>query len=168
MALKGIRGRLDLNNNETKDVTVSESGNKVALDVNIVSGATGGGGSGTSNTTAANQITQISEAQSTNAKLDALEVLLTDIETNTSVTGTGDASASNQSLILAELQSQRDPLAPPSNTVSVDISYVTGSLGSQLVSTREFLDGPLSTGTVIKTITYTYDANENVTGIEVS
>lgn len=83
MSIRGLRGRVGTDTNETKDVTVSESGSKVAIDVNVVGGASGGGG----DASAANQALQILESEETNTKLEQLRIILEAIETNTANSG---------------------------------------------------------------------------------
>lgn len=66
MAISGLRGRLEKTKTETKDVTVTESDDKVALDVNIVAGGASGGA------TLAKQDIQI-------ARLDSIITQLTSV-----------------------------------------------------------------------------------------
>jgi len=169
MSIRGLRGRVNVDDNQTKDVTVTENGTKVALDVNVVSG--GGGGAG--DASAANQTTQITEAQSTNTKLDSLiaqtdqvETLLGNIDSNTSGGSGGDASAANQTTQISRLEDIRD-----SQTVNVpwdyyDITYVAAGNGAGEVETQTFFTGPVGSGTQVLQLTYTYDAQNRVTRVE--
>lgn len=76
MILKGFYDKFkDIVNGETDNVTVSVVGDKVGLDVNVLGGGGGGGG----DASAANQSTQISEAQDTNTKLDTIESSVNDL-----------------------------------------------------------------------------------------
>lgn len=80
MILKGFFDRFkNVINGESANVTVSEAGDKVGLDVVVVGGTAGGGG----DATAANQSLQITEAEETNTRLTQMELILTNIETNT-------------------------------------------------------------------------------------
>lgn len=80
MILKGFFDKFkDITNGEIQQVTVTEVGDNVALDVNVLSG--GAGGTSAADSTASNQVLQITEAQSTNTKLDTVSTNLGTNET---------------------------------------------------------------------------------------
>ena len=166
MTIKGFYTKLkDITNAQIEHVTVSEaSGDKVALDVNIVSGAVGGGGSGTSDTTAANQATQIAEAQDTNTKLDQ-------IITNTATTGggggTSDTTAANQATIIARLDSLLAQDDIPAHTHQ-RYTFVNAGNGIGEIETISYYSGTTASEVLEQTRTFTYDASNRVILMEKS
>jgi len=153
MSIRGLRGRISTDNNEVKDVTVSEDSGKVALDVNIVSGG-GGGGGGPADSTAANQTLQITEAQSTNTKLDSL------------IAGqsTSDTTEAKQDALIAKLEEVRvllDNLRDEPKHDTKTITYVASGNGVGEVETIVY---SLAASTVL-TRTFFYNGDNKVTSV---
>lgn len=173
MSIRGLRGRLSTDNNQTADITATKNGTKVALDVNVTNGTSDGA-------TATNQQTQITEAQSTNTKLDSVIAATEAIETNTTA-GSGLATEANQALSDAKLADIRDNTGASSGsldtmlkaqTINVewnyyDLTYVApGSNGEGQVETITYYFGSAPTGVQVLQLTYTYNADGNVERVE--
>jgi len=171
MSLKGLRGRVNLTTNETKDVTVTEDSGKVAIDVNIVSG----GADGSADSTSANQVLQIAEAEESNDTLN-------EIETNTQETTDAlvaqtlvVSKAAEQVITNVKLEDLVDALAtqteiqPTSNVASVvkvpwDNFQVTAKNGAGSPTSIEYKLGL----TLVATVTITYDADGDLQSLVVS
>jgi len=170
MALKGLRGRVNLTTNETKDVTVTEDSGKVAIDVNIVSGD--GGGS------TANQVLQIAEAEESNDTLNEIE---TNTQETTDALGAQTLVVSKEArqvitnVKLEELKDLVDELAtkteiqPTSNVASVvkapwDNFQVTAKNGAGCPTSTEYKLG----STLVATVTITYDVDGDLQSLVVS
>ena len=174
MALKGLRGRVNLTTNETKDVTVTEDSGKVAIDVNIVSG----GGGGSADSTAANQALQIAEAEESNDTLNEIE---TNTQETTDALGAQTLVVSKEArqvitnVKLEELKDLVDELAtkteiqPTSNVASVvkapwDNFQVTAKNGAGCPTSTEYKLG----STLVATVTITYDVDGDLQSLVVS
>jgi|GEM_PF-6125371 len=185
-----IKGRVKGGSNYN-DLTVTTDGTSTALDVNIVGGTAGGGS--TSDTTAANQASQIAEAQSTNTKLDTLiasqsantsdsteakqdaqitEAQATNTKLDTIIANTaaassvGSATEGKQDVGNATLDTIRD-----AETVNVDwdyydIAYVAAGNGIGEIESVTYFTGTAPGGTQVLLISFTYDANSNITRVE--
>ena len=176
MSLKGLRGRVNLTTNETKDVTVTEDSGKVAIDVNVVAG--GGGGGGSADSTAANQALQIAEAEESNDTLNEIETN-TQETTDALVAQTLVVSKAAEQVItnvkLEELKDLVDELAtqteiqPTSNVASVvkvpwDNFQVTAKNGAGCPTSTEYKLG----STLVATVTITYDVDGDLQSLVVS
>lgn len=174
MALKGLRGRVNLTTNETKDVTVTEDSGKVAIDVNIVSG----GADGSADSTSANQVLQIAEAEESNDTLNEIETN-TQETTDALVAQTLVVSKAAEQVItnvkLEELKDLVDELAtqteiqPTSNVASVvkvpwDNFQVTAKNGAGCPTSTEYKLG----STLVATVTITYDVDGDLQSLVVS
>ena len=174
MALKGLRGRVNLTTNETKDVTVTEDSDKVAIDVNIVSG----GADGSADSTSANQVLQIAEAEESNDTLNEIETNTqetTDALVAQTLTVSKEAEQVITNVKLEELKDLVDELAtqteiqPTSNVASVvkvpwDNFQVTAKNGAGCPTSTEYKLG----STLVATVTITYDVDGDLQSLVVS
>lgn len=164
MSIRGLRGRISTTDTETKDITVTEDSGKVALDVNVVSGVTGGGGGG--DASAANQSTLITETQSTNTKLDTLIA-------NQS-TASSDSTEAKQDVQISEIQSSNTKLDEliaqkdiPAHT-HIRYTYVSSGNGAGQIETIRYYSGTTAAEVLEQTRTFTYNANDEIELMEKS